>query len=71
MSEKKNELEDLIRMAHVVAKPYLIAVWVLSLLLLVSVGANVYLATIEKEVVIEHNSDFNNSDNNDNHITKG
>ena len=71
MSEKKNELEDLIRLAHVVARPYLIAVWVLSVLLLISVGANVYLATIENEVIIEHNSDFNNSDNNDNHLTKG
>lgn len=71
MSEKKNELEDLIRLAHVVAKQYLIAVWVLSVLLLLSVGANVYLATIENEVIIEHNADFNNSDNNDNHLVKG
>ena len=64
-----NDLEDLIRLAHVVAKPYLIAVWVLSVLLLISVGANVYLATIENEVIIEqenNHADFNlNGMNND------
>lgn len=66
-----NDLEELIRLARIVSKPYLIAVWVLSGLLLLSVGANVYLATIENEVIIEHNADFNNSDNNDNHLVKG
>ena len=65
---KENDLEKLIRLAHVVAKPYLIAVWVLSVLLLISVGANVYLATIEKEVVIEQDNDF--SDFNTNGIVK-
>ena len=48
-----NELEDLIRLAHVVARPYLIAVWVLSVLLLLSVGANVYLATVENVITID------------------
>lgn len=57
MKEKKNELEDLIRLAHVVAKPYLIAVWVLSVLLLLSVGANVYLATVENEFIIDADAD--------------
>ena len=66
-----NELEDLIRLARMVAKPYLIAVWILSALLLISVGANVYLATVENEVIIEHNADFDNSNNNDNHLVKG
>ena len=65
---KENDLEKLIRLAHVVARPYLIAVWVLSVLLLLSVGANVYLATVEKEVVIEQDNDF--SDFNTNGIVK-
>lgn len=52
-----NELENLIRLAHVVARPYLIAVWVLSLLLLLSVGANIYLATIENEFIIDADAD--------------
>lgn len=52
-----NELENLIRLAHVVAKPYLIAVWILSFLLLLSVGANVYLATIENEFIIDADAD--------------
>ena len=55
MSEKENELEKLIRLAHVVAKPYLIAVWVLSVLLLLSVGANVYLATQTTEITFDAN----------------
>lgn len=50
---KENDLEKLIRLAHVVAKPYLIAVWVLSVLLLISVGANVYLATVENVITID------------------
>ena len=66
-----NDLENLIKMANIVAKPWKISVAILSVLLLLSVGANVYLATIENEVIIEHNTDFNNSDNNDNHLVKG
>ena len=66
-----NDLEQLIKLSHIVARPYYIAVWVLSFLLLISLAGNVYLATIEKEVVIEHTADFNNSDYNDNHLTKG
>lgn len=57
MSEKENDLEKLIRLAHVVAKPYLIAVWVLSVLLLLSVGANVYLATQDVVVSLDANAD--------------
>lgn len=55
MSNKENDLEELIRLAHVVAKPYLIAVWILSVLLLLSVGANVYLATQTTEVTFDAN----------------
>jgi len=68
MTDKKNELEDLIRLSHVVAKPYLIAVWILSALLLISVSANVYLATVENEVIIEQDNNF--SDYNKNGINK-
>ena len=60
----KKDLEELIQLAHVVAKPYLIAVWVLSILLLLSVGANVYLATVEKEVIIEQDNDLSDFNNN-------
>lgn len=66
---KNNDLEELIRLSHIVARPYAVAVWVLSVLLLISVGANVYLATIENEVIIEqenNHADFNlNGMNND------
>ena len=53
MKEQKNELEELIRLARIVAKPYYVAVWILSILLLLSVGANVYLATIENVITID------------------
>ena len=66
-----NDLEELIRLSHIVARPYYIAVWVLSLLLVLSVAGNVYLATVENEVIIEHNGNFDKSDYNDNHLTKG
>lgn len=54
-----NDLEELIRLARIVSKPYLIAVWVLSGLLLLSVGANVYLATVENEFIIDADADHN------------
>ena len=54
-TNKKNDLEDLIRLAHVVAKPYLIALWIVSILLLLSVGANVYFATQTTEVYFDAN----------------
>lgn len=66
-----NDLENLIKMANIVAKPWKISVSILSVLLLISVGANVYLATVENEVIIEHNGQFDNSDYNDNHLTNG
>lgn len=59
-----NDLEKLISLAHVVAKPYKITVWILSALLLLSVSANVYLATIENEVIIEQDNDFSNYNKN-------
>lgn len=51
----ENKLDNLIRLAHIVAKPYLIAVWVLALLLLISIGANIYLFTQNTEVAFVAN----------------
>lgn len=48
-----NDLENLIKMANIVAKPWKISVAILSVLLLISVGANVYLATIENVITID------------------
>ena len=59
-----NDLEELIRLSHIVARPYYIAVWVLSLLLLISLAGNVYLATQDTEVV------FNANKNNKSEITQ-
>lgn len=50
-----NDLEQLIKLSHIVARPYYIAVWVLSLLLLISLAGNVYLATQDTEVVFNAN----------------
>ena len=59
-----NDLEKLITLAHVVAKPYKITVFILSILLLISVCANVYLATIENEVIIEQDNNFSDYNKN-------
>ncbi len=39
-----NELEKLIALSKVVAKPWVIATWVLAILLALSVAGNVYLS---------------------------
>lgn len=50
-----NDLENLIKMANVVAKPWKISVAILTVLLLLSVGANVYLATQTTEITFDAN----------------
>lgn len=50
-----NDLENLIRMAHVVSKPWKVSVAILTVLLLLSVGANVYLATQTTEITFDAN----------------
>lgn len=59
-----NDLENLIKMANIVAKPWKMSVAILSVLLLLSVGANVYLATIENEVIIEQDNNFSDYNKN-------
>ncbi len=63
-----NELEKLIALSKVVAKPWVIATWVLAILLALSVAGNVYL--LLKEIPVSINSDpyFLNSDNNINSV---
>lgn len=63
-----DDLERLIALANKVAKPYLITVWVLSVLLILSLGANIYLAAYNAEITIEQTND--NSDHNNNGIRK-
>lgn len=63
-----NDLENLIRMAQIVAKPWKVSVGILAVLLVASVLGNIYMATVEKEVVIEQDNDF--SDFNTNGIVK-
>lgn len=50
------DTEKLIAMAKILAKPYFIVCIILSILLAVSVGGNVYQATLENEIVIETHS---------------
>lgn len=67
---KPYDLEKLICLAKIVAKPWVIATSVLSVLLGASIAANVYMATQKVDVVIENDADFVHSDNNENIITK-
>ena len=57
-------LSELIRLAKIVAKPYAIAMWVFFILLLVSVGANVYQAIDGVEVIVDSDNNFVEADNN-------
>lgn len=56
------DLEQLIKLSKTVAKPYVIAVGILSFLLLVSVCGNIYQATRGYDVFVEQEntySDYN------------
>lgn len=60
------DLEKIIDLAKMLSKPWQIATYVLSLLLLLSVLGNIYLATVENEIISEadYNTDsFINQDN--------
>lgn len=60
------DLEKIIDLAKMLSKPWQIATYVLSLLLLLSVLGNIYLSTIENEIILEadYNTDsFINQDN--------
>lgn len=62
-----NELEKLITLAKLVARPWVIATYVLAGLLALSVAGNVYLVTSSTDIILEqenNNSDFNVNQNN-------
>lgn len=67
---EESELTKLIRLAKIVAKPWVIATSVLSILLGASMAANVYMVTQKVDVVIENDADFIHSDNKTNIIGK-
>lgn len=66
--ETSETYEKLITLAKLIAKPWVIATWVLAGLLALSVIANVYMVTHGTEVIIENDADFTNSDNNINSV---
>lgn len=57
MKVEENDLEKLIRLAHVVAKPYVVAIWFLSILLALSVLGNIYTATKDGLINIDADAD--------------
>jgi len=63
-----NELEKLIALSKVVAKPWVIATWVLAGLLALSVAGNVYMMTQKASVYLENNAEFLHSDDNINSV---
>jgi hypothetical protein len=62
------DLEQLIKLSKTVAKPYVIAVGILSFLLLVSVCGNIYQATRNYDITVEQAN--TESDNNINGVIK-
>lgn len=63
-----NELEKLIALSKVVAKPWVIATWVLAGLLALSVAGNIYMMTQKSSVYLENNAEFLHSDDNINSV---
>lgn len=55
---KPYDLEKLICLAKIVAKPWVIATSVLSVLLGASIAANVYMATQSYEITVEQDNNF-------------
>lgn len=53
-----NELEKLITLSKVVAKPWVIATWVLAGLLALSVAGNIYMMTKKTNIVIEQENNL-------------
>lgn len=53
-----NELEKLIALSKVVAKPWVIATWVLAGLLALSVAGNVYMSLNGVEVTMAANAKY-------------
>lgn len=62
------DLQELIKLAKTISKPYIWAVGILSALLLLSVGGNIYQATRSYDVTIEQSN--TESDNNINGVIK-
>lgn len=55
------DLEKIIELAKILAKPYKITTYILSVLLVISILGNIYLATQNVDVVVEQSnteSDF-------------
>ena len=55
------DLEKIIELAKIIARPYKITTYVLAVLLIISLLGNIYLATQEVQVVLE--ADNNNESN--------
>lgn len=53
-----NELEKLIALSKEVAKPWVIATWVLAILLGLSVAGNIYMMTQKTSVIIEQENNL-------------
>lgn len=52
------ELDELIKLAKIVAKPWCICTWILAVLLVISLGVNGYLASREFSVTFGADDNF-------------
>ncbi len=60
------DLEKIVELSKILAKPYKITTYILAGLLILSLCANIYLATQEVSVIVEQTnteSDFNTNKN--------
>ena len=56
------DLQELIKLAKTISKPYIWAMGILSFLLLVSIGGNIYQATRGYDVFVEQENTYSDHD---------
>lgn len=60
------DLEKIIQLAKILSRPWQIATYILSMLLVMSIIGNIYLTTQEVDIILEQ--DYDNSNNNMNDV---
>lgn len=58
------DLEKIIDLAKILSRPWQIATYFLSILLVISILGNIYLATEEFDVILEQDNTYSNYNNN-------
>jgi hypothetical protein len=64
----KMELDKIIELAGIIAKPYRVTSIILALLLVISLIGNIYLATQTYEITVDQDNVYSSESNNTNEV---